>query len=409
MSLTAAEQYLVELINRARLDPGAEAKRQGEALNKDLAAGTISGGSKEVLATNSKLSSAAHKHSVWMLDTDTFSHTGKGGSSAGDRMDDAGYAWRSYRENLDLKGSTGSINMNAMVTKHHESLYDSEGHRVNIFGENVNEIGIGQAQGRFTQGGTTFNTSVVTEKFANKGDAYVTGVAYTDKNKNGFYNIGEGKGGIRISADGASDTTAGSGGYNVKVKGKSADVVVKDGAKTIGKFEIMLNGENAKLDVLKVGKGYKFQSSASAEIKTKGMDVELLGLDNLKLKAKAGANKLVGNNGNNKLDGGGGRDFLDGGKGNDFLDGGKGNDRLKGGAGKDTFVFEKGKDTILDYNKSQDKIIVDGPSASGLSKAELKKIAKVQNKMVVLDFGKDELKIKGTTDIGAVLDDLSFA
>ena len=39
MSLTAAEQYLLELINRARLDPVAESQRYGLTLNAGLPAG----------------------------------------------------------------------------------------------------------------------------------------------------------------------------------------------------------------------------------------------------------------------------------------------------------------------------------------------------------------------------------
>ena len=41
MALTAAEQYLLELINRARLDPQAEADRYGVGLNSGLAGGRI--------------------------------------------------------------------------------------------------------------------------------------------------------------------------------------------------------------------------------------------------------------------------------------------------------------------------------------------------------------------------------
>ena len=44
------------------------------------------------LTFNSALNDASEDHSTWMLDTDTFSHTGQGGSSAGDRIVDAGYA-----------------------------------------------------------------------------------------------------------------------------------------------------------------------------------------------------------------------------------------------------------------------------------------------------------------------------
>ena len=84
--LTAQEQYLLELVNRARLDPVGEATRLGISLNDGLPSGTISSDSKQPLASNQYVATAAQNHSQWMLDTDTFSHTGSGGSNAGRRQ-----------------------------------------------------------------------------------------------------------------------------------------------------------------------------------------------------------------------------------------------------------------------------------------------------------------------------------
>jgi len=49
MTVSAAEQYLLEMINRARLDPQAEAERYGLSLNAGLASGTISGAPVQAL------------------------------------------------------------------------------------------------------------------------------------------------------------------------------------------------------------------------------------------------------------------------------------------------------------------------------------------------------------------------
>src|SRR5687767_10501834 len=49
---TAFEQYVIELINRARANPSAEAKRYGIDLNEGLAGGTISSGARQPLAIN---------------------------------------------------------------------------------------------------------------------------------------------------------------------------------------------------------------------------------------------------------------------------------------------------------------------------------------------------------------------
>ena len=53
--LTPHEQYLLELINRARSDPGAEAARLGISLNQGLSPGTISGDAKQPLAASNLL------------------------------------------------------------------------------------------------------------------------------------------------------------------------------------------------------------------------------------------------------------------------------------------------------------------------------------------------------------------
>jgi len=53
------EQYLVELINRARADPAGEASRQLIDLNEGLAPGTISAAPKQPLAVNPLLTDGA--------------------------------------------------------------------------------------------------------------------------------------------------------------------------------------------------------------------------------------------------------------------------------------------------------------------------------------------------------------
>ena len=69
MQHSANEQYFLELIN-------AERKKAGV----------------QPLAFDYDLSEAAAKHTSWMLATDTFSHTGAGGSSPTQRIQAAGYS-----------------------------------------------------------------------------------------------------------------------------------------------------------------------------------------------------------------------------------------------------------------------------------------------------------------------------
>ena len=124
---TAQEQLFLELINRARLDPAAEAARYGIDLNAGLAAGTISTSQKQVLTFNENLNDSADLHTAWMLNTDTFSHTGSGGTNPGQRMAAAGYSFAppgsTWGENLAWAGSSGSIDANAYVLTLHKNLF----------------------------------------------------------------------------------------------------------------------------------------------------------------------------------------------------------------------------------------------------------------------------------------------
>src|SRR5262245_49115387 len=66
-TLASAEQLILELINRARMDPAAEAARLGIDLNQFNTTGTtIAATSKQVLAGNNALAGIAESHSVAM-------------------------------------------------------------------------------------------------------------------------------------------------------------------------------------------------------------------------------------------------------------------------------------------------------------------------------------------------------
>src|SRR5271163_4145505 len=64
---TADEQYQLELINRARANPAAEAARFGIDLNEGLAAGTISSSPLPPLAFNPDLVQAAQDYTTALL------------------------------------------------------------------------------------------------------------------------------------------------------------------------------------------------------------------------------------------------------------------------------------------------------------------------------------------------------
>jgi Ca2+-binding RTX toxin-like protein len=348
MTISSAEQYLLELINRTRLDPLAEAARLGIDLNAGLPAGTLDGSARQVLAHNSLLEAAAEGHSEWLLAADVFSHTGDGGSSAGQRMEAAGYVFSgswTWGENISWRGTTGTPDLDAFIALQHDSLFRSAGHRENLLAGAFREIGIAQVEGAFTHSdGRTYNASMLTEKFA-KSDTqvFVTGVAYADLDGDGFYSIGEGFEGVSFTAASVTTTTAAAGGYQIGVTPSSAVSVVISGAVSASLL-VDASGGNAKLDL--IGTDW-LALSASATLVSGIANARLLGVANLDLTGGDNDNILIGNTAANVLAGGAGFDTLEGDDGNDTLLGDAGLDLLDGGTGEDSLVGGTENDTLL--------------------------------------------------------------
>lgn len=356
MTLTASEQYLLELINRARLDPAAEAARYGVDLNEGLDAGTIGTEALQVVALSEELSSAADAHSSWMLATNSFSHSGADGSSAGDRIQDNGYEFQgqwSWRENLAWVGSTGSVDLQDAIEQHHQGLYESSGHRVNTFAANMQEIGIGQVSGSFTQNGTTYNSSMLTVNLASTGDdVFLTGVSYRDTDRDGFYSIGEGVSDVWFLTEEGIERTADAGGYGIEVAPQD-DMTVKigSGQQLMSVVEVDLSDGNVKLDLVFQADGTRLlQTSGDTTLVWGVGSAELLGVGNLSLTGNSLTNYLTGNSGNNIIDGGGGNDVLWGEGGTDLVTGGDGNDTIYGGNGNDRLIGSDGADVIYGQN-----------------------------------------------------------
>jgi Ca2+-binding RTX toxin-like protein len=345
---TAEEQLMLELVNRARLDPAAEAARYGIALNQGLAAGTITATAKEVLAPDGLLQDAASDHSLWMLAADRFSHTGAGGSDPGDRMSGAGYVFAngwSWGENIAWRGSTGALRTDSAIGAQHGDLFLSPGHRANVLGTGFRELGIAQETGGFTTGGVTYNASMVTQDFAKSGpDVFLTGVAYADGDHDNFYSIGEGTSGVGFAIGGNATVTAAAGGYALNLApaaGVGVTVTASGGA--VSQVLADLSAGNVKLDLVD---GTLFRSSGNLTLVSGVAAAELLGVADLTLTGNALANRLAGNRGHNVLTGLGGNDSLSGGAGNDTLYGGNNYDTIRGGDGNDRAWGGNGRDLV---------------------------------------------------------------
>jgi len=362
--LTPAEQLMLELVNRARLDPGAEAKRLGIKLNEGVPkSDKISVDSKQVLAANDLLIDAARSHSKWMNDNDAFSHF-QGNKGPTDRMRDAGYVFSgsfASGENIAARFQSAPITdaqTARLIVQSYRDLFidkgiENRGHRTNILSDMFQEIGIGQDIGKYRDGGTNWNSSMVTQDFARSGSSvFVTGVVYNDTvKKDDFFTVGEQRAGVSVRGNGVEDTTGAGGGYELRYdSGGPKDIVFANGVTV----SIALANRNVKVDLVNGNEIWTSTSITAASTQVK--EIHALGKDNIDLAGSASAEAIYGNRGKNILSGGGG---------DDSLIGGRGIDKLFGGAGADTFVFAKGDtgktaakaDTIADFSTADGDVI----------------------------------------------------
>jgi Ca2+-binding RTX toxin-like protein len=341
------EQLMLELINRARMYPAAEAARLGIALNQGLAPGTISTAPKQVLAMNDLLVIAADRHSNWMIVNDQFNHvespsfpSGRSGLNPGDRIAAAGYLGAfTNGENISWTGVLpGPINLSTSIVSQHNSLFLSPGHRVNILGDAYQEVGIGQQHGAFKNGGTNYDSSMITQNFATSGSkVFVTGVVYNDIINDNFFSINEQVVGRGISGTGGvSDVTGGGGGYELSFATNSGAKAITFGLATgaVG-VSVTVGTTNIKVDVVN---GREVWTNASLAVTTTNVtEIHALGIQSLTLTGSTASENIVGNPAGNTLDGGGG---------NDILNGGGGADTMFGRLGSDTYVVDNAGDIV---------------------------------------------------------------
>ena len=245
---SANEQYLLELINAERAKVGAQP-----------------------LAFDNDLSEAAEGHDQWMLATDTFSHTGSGGSSPTTRMKAAGYtlsgSWATG-ENIawaTTRAPTGYVDEVKLL---HTNLMNSSGHRANILNPNFREVGLGFEVGDYQGRQSAF----VTEDFGKTGsDLFLTGVAYGDKDGDRFYDPGEGLGAITITAKNAAGqtfktTTSAAGGYDLVLKPGTYTVTFAGANVATTTKTVTIGTKNVKLDLVNpAAKSGTLAATASAD------------------------------------------------------------------------------------------------------------------------------------------------
>jgi serralysin len=205
-TLSSGEQLILEMINRARMDPTGEAARiaqthPGFTLNEGLPAGTISSTPVQVLAGNNVLALVADDHDTAMLNSHVLDyanrnlnpHTQAGDGSEVTRIANHGYvetypAGQTYHdENVAWQGTSGAIDLATMTQQVEDGLffdsYDSTRlHRVAIMDGTMREAGVGETTGvvQWIDNNNVlqnYNSVVVTEDFGISGtNSFLTGV-----------------------------------------------------------------------------------------------------------------------------------------------------------------------------------------------------------------------------------------
>ena len=278
------DQLMLELINKARANPQAEADRllAGD-LNEGLDPGTISTDAKQPLAWNEDLISATVGHTQAMFDLnqvdddDFFAHVNPNtGSKIKDRTTAAGYPETNsgIGENIAVIVNSAPLDLTDASEDNYESLftdlnppYPGRGHRITILNANYREIGINNDLGTNYQAGGQFSqewphAAIATQNFGfvNGSNPFLTGVVYNDNSvtDDDFYTVGEGLDGITVQAVSSSltesTTTYSTGGYQLQLPADTYTVsfigdLNGDGNSDTVSQNVTIGSENVKVDI----------------------------------------------------------------------------------------------------------------------------------------------------------------
>lgn len=261
---TALEQYHVELINRGRLDPAAEAARlnlgpQGINEGPVTNGGTVvvlPPGPRQPLAINPYLTEAAQKYARDLVLAGRLDHF-LNGTNPGGRAATSGYTGgQAGYENLAW---VAGVLSQATVESNYVNLFrdfipggpavEGRGHRRNLLNGELTEVGVGNAAG----GGKSFTAQDMA-----RGPRYLTGVVFSDILKDDdFYTPGEGVGSITITAtrqDNQVFTTStwAAGGYSLQLGDGTYTVTASGGTlpEPVTFTNIVIAGQNRKVDFI---------------------------------------------------------------------------------------------------------------------------------------------------------------
>ncbi|MEX0325588.1 MAG: CAP domain-containing protein, partial [Puniceicoccaceae bacterium] len=274
------EQALVELINRARADANAEALRLANTTDQDVLDAICFFGvnlpeminqfatlpqSLPPLSIHSELTQMARLHSQDMLDNIFQGHTSSdsppapysAGDSLSDRAAEFVYPYTSLGENVYAYSKSdyyGHASFEIDWGFDALGMQSPPEHRETIHNASYREVGIGIVKGTNSTESQTVGPMLMTQVFGEpqSGSPFITGVAYYDLNANGFYDAGEGLGGLTVSTEETTAwaLTANSGGYSIPVPSDGSYTVTFSGLGITPQTTVVnvASGENVKQD-----------------------------------------------------------------------------------------------------------------------------------------------------------------
>jgi hypothetical protein len=232
-------QMLVYEINRARANPAAFAAEAGVALPAETVPAPP-------LAIDPRLASSATFKANEIATNGYFGHqsavTGVWPNRlARDHAFPLPSEWSDGANNIESLHSGSPSPFNVLL-----SFFNSPSHRRHLFAESAfflshNVVGVGRS--------STANVWAVHTAYASTTDRFITGVVYADLDGNGRMNLGEGLGGVTVSAGGSSTTTNAGGGYAIQV-GTGTHTVTVAGGPFVGQSSrtVTVGGHNVGVD-----------------------------------------------------------------------------------------------------------------------------------------------------------------
>ena len=253
---TPDEQLVLEYINRARANPIAEGQRLGIDIHEGLVDpnGPELVGPRPPLAMNPALLAIANGHSEDMYNNNYFSHTDPNGTTAFQRMTNAGYNYVSAGENMAAGTDMTATQLEDFMMV--DSGTPGRPHRVNLLDifpfppPAYEEVGVGYYSGSASN---SYGNAFITEDFGTAANAgpFLLGVVYDDANGNNFYDIGEGISGVTVTPSSGNyyAISSASGGYAFPI-GTSGTITVTASGNGFGPITktITLTGFNIELD-----------------------------------------------------------------------------------------------------------------------------------------------------------------